>query len=441
MGLKRVLGAVDTGWLVAGNMIGAGIFITPGLVAGHLPGIAWPLCAWLLGGLLALCGAAVYGELGCRLPRAGGDYQYLATAFGPFWGFLTGWAAITLTFSAAAAVMARVSMDYLTGVWPFLQSVPGGMQAAGAPLVIMLLTLTNTAGARVAGKTIALFTAIPIAGLLGMLVFGWGSGQGADASADIFASPAAAWPLALGAALIPVYFTYSGWNAAAYLAGEIRDPGRNLSRALLGGTALVMVVYLLVNLSLMILLSPHGLSASTKPAADAARQVLGHTGEGVLGLMIAVAIIGSANVTLMAGARIYYAMALDDLAPQALTRTNRSGVPSTALWVSGVWTALLSALGDVAVLVGWATLAILLLSSATVATLFVFRRRAREDPAFRCPGYPLTPIIYLLASLGVAVASTVSDPRRSLIGLAVLAAGVPVYQLARRRFRGTHLAR
>ncbi len=436
MGLKRVLGAVDAGWLVAGNMIGAGIFITPGLVAGHLPGAAWPLTAWVIGGLLALCGAAVYGELGARIPRAGGDYQYLASAFGPLWGFLTGWAALILSFSAAAAVMSRVALSYLESAVPFLEGTPRGLVPIGAPLIILALTLANTAGARVAGKTTAFLTAIPLVGLVALFGFGVFAGQTeAHWPTDTVALPAGAWPLAFGAALVPIFFTYSGWNAAAYMAGEMKNPGRNLARGLLIGTGLVTSLYLLVNLGLIAVLPQDVLAGSTRPAAEAAERLIGFRGERVLALMIAVAITGSANVTLMAGARIYYAMAVDGLAPSPLARTNRFGVPSTALWVGGVWSAVLAIIGDVGELVNWATLAILLLSSLTVASLFVFRRRDPRGSPFRCPGYPLTPLLYLLTSLGIAIVSGISDPRHSIIGILMVAVGIPIYPVARRWFR------
>ncbi|UCE03115.1 MAG: amino acid permease, partial [Candidatus Latescibacterota bacterium] len=249
MTLKRVLDARDAGWLVAGNMIGAGIFITPGLVAGHLQGTTWPLLAWTLGGVLALCGAAVYGELGARFPQAGGDYRYLETAFGPFWGFLTGWAAFVVTFSGAAAVMALVAVDHIATALPQLDDAPGVLRALVPPLLVLLLTLGNAVGARAAGRTTVLLTAIPLLGLA--LLFGIGLLSGsADLGGLDAGRPAGnggGWSLpllALGAAMVPVYFTYSGWNAAAYLAGEIRKPGVNLARALVLGTFLVTLFYL-----------------------------------------------------------------------------------------------------------------------------------------------------------------------------------------------------
>jgi len=169
MTLKRVLGPVDAAWIVSGNMIGAGIFAMPGLVVGYLAGTFWPLVAWLLGGLLALCGAAVYAELGARIPRAGGDYQYLTEAFGPVWGFLTGWAAMLLTFSAAAAAMSIVAVGYLRTAVPLIGSIPDWVLA---PVFVLLLTVANLTGARVSGRTTAWFTAIPLLGLL--VLFGVG---------------------------------------------------------------------------------------------------------------------------------------------------------------------------------------------------------------------------------------------------------------------------
>ncbi len=218
MGLKRVLSSADAAWLVAGSMIGSGIFITPGLVAGHLPGVVWPLLAWLLGGIIALAGAAVYSELAARVPRAGGDYQYLRMAFGPLWGFMNGWAAITLTFSGAAAAQTRAALEYLAAGIPALDGASPGLTTLAAPVVILALTWANTVGARVAGKTTALFTAVPLAALAVSFLFFAFTGRGElQWPEGALASPPGLWVFALGAAMVPIFFTYSGWNAAVYM--------------------------------------------------------------------------------------------------------------------------------------------------------------------------------------------------------------------------------
>ena len=427
MALRRVLTTSDAAWLVAGNMIGAGIFFTPGDVARHLPGALWPLVAWVLGGALALAGAAVYAELGARLPHAGGDYQYLTRAFGPMWGFLTGWAAFVLSFSAAAAAMSKVAVGYLSTALGGAPADLRMLERLAGPALLLLLTALNVRGAKVGGRATAILTALPLMALIGL--FGGGA-LGGEARVvwptRPLGAPDGSWVLALGAAMVPVFFTYSGWNVAAYLAGELERPERTLPRALLLGTAAVTVLYLGVNLVLLALLGDD-LAGSAAPGADAARRLLADRGETLLPLIIAVAIAGSANVTLMAGARIYYAMAVERLAPRGLARVNDRGVPSTALWYGGSWSAALAALAPVETLYRWATLAILLLSSLTVAALFVLRRR---DPGFRsflCPGYPLTPAVYLLASLGVAASSAAYDPWGSLSGLLLVGAGFAVY--------------
>jgi len=433
MELKRVLGASDAGWIVAGSMIGSGIFITPGLVAGRLPGMLWPLSTWILGGAVALAGAAVYAELGGRMPRAGGDYRYITDAYGPLWGFMNGWAAVTLTFSAAAAAQCRAALGYVAAVLPIEDTAL--FVTLAAPVAVFLLTGANLVGARVAGRTTVIFTAGPLLLLLGLFVAGALGGQGGlHWPEEPFARPAGFLPLAVGMALIPVFFTYSGWNAAAYLAGEMRDPGRNLARGLLAGTGLTALLYVLVNVALLLLLPPEQLANSTRPASDAAELYLGPTGGKLLALTIAAAILGSANVTLMAGARVYFAMAGDRMGPRALTRVSRAGVPSVALWVGGVWAAVLSVIADIGQLVDWATLGIMLLSSLTVTSLFVFRRRDPDGATFRCPGYPLTPVVYLVVCLGAAVSAWFYDPQHALIGLAILAAGFPVYFVSRRFF-------
>jgi APA family basic amino acid/polyamine antiporter len=417
-------------------MIGAGIFVTPGLVAGHLPGAAWHLGAWILGGLIALSGAAMYGELGARLPRAGGDYLYLTAAFGPLWGFLTGWAAFALTFSAAAAAMSGVAVTYLQAALP--GDLPQGewFSAVAGPLLLLALVAANVAGARVSGRTTAVLTALPLLGLGGMFGYGLVAGGGPVGwPAHALAPPAGAWPVAFGAAMLPVFFTYSGWNAAAYLAGEMKEPGRNLPRGLLLGTGLVTLLYLAVNIVLLAAVPTATLAGSTTAGAEAARRLLGPAAERALACGVALAILGSANVTLMAGARIYYAMACDGLAPAALSRTNRAGVPHVALWAGGVWSAILAATGSVAQLISWATLAILLLSALGAAALFVLRRRAPRGSSFLCPGYPATPALYLAATLAVAVASCVDDPRQSIKGVLLVLAGLPIYAIVSRTRR------
>ena len=449
MALRRVLGAVDATWLVAGSMIGAGIFYSPGLVAEQLPGIWPPLMAWLLGGLLALCGALVYAELGARMPRAGGDYRYLTRTFGPGWGFLSGWAAFTVTFSAAVAAMALVAVDYLLrALAPGFGDVAPGRRGY-ALLLVLTLTAANVFGARISGRVTAWLTGLPVVALLALYGYGLlAGGEGAvpgtgpatpldplGALAPVETTPQArpwGWG-ALATAMIPVYFTYTGWNAAAYLAGEIRDPGRNLTRALVAGTALVTALYLVINAILLCVVPPERMAGSTTAGGEAARLLLGEGGERLLSLVIAFAVAGTANVTLMGGSRIYFAMAEDGLAPAALRRINAQGVPGVALWCGGIWTALLTVLADVQALVNWTTLAILLLSSLTVASLFRLRRREGTSREFRCPGYPVTPWIYLLASLAVAVASSWQDPLQAARGLLLVGVGVPVYLVVRSR--------
>ncbi len=443
MALRRALSGADATWIVVGSMVGAGIFIFPGIVAGQLPGPGWVLAAWAAGGLLALAGAAVYAELGARFPEAGGDYRFLHASLGPLPAFLTGWAAFLLTFSAAAAAMAIAVVDHAREalLGPGGSGGEGGLASRLAGVaVILILTAANAAGSRLAGRTTMLLTALPLAGLAALFAWGLASGHEGvswpSAAAGGASRPGglAAGLMALGAALVPVFFTYSGWSAAAYVAGEVRDAPRVLPWALLAGTGLVTLLYLAVNGVLLASLPPAELAGSTTAVGDAARRLLGPAAGRPMAGVIALAVLGSANVTLMAGARIYFAMAGDGLAPRALGRVSPAGVPATALWLSAVWSALLAASGSIQRLASWVTLAMLLLSSLTVAGLFVLRRRDApgSSPPFRCPGYPVTPLLYLAASLWVAAGSILHDPWGGLSGLALVAAGVPVYLVAAR---------
>ena len=372
MGLKRVLGTADASWIVAGNMIGAGIFVMPGQVARHLPGAAWILAAWIIGGLLALAGAMVYGELGSRYPRAGGDYRYLHEAFGPLPAFLSGWAAFTLTFSAAAAAMSITALHHLREAFPVLSGLEGWRAGIAGAGIVLIFTLANSVGTRFAGRTTLIMTALLLAGLAGLFGLGVITGGGEISIPERpLEPPPGIWIVAFGSALVPVYFTYSGWSAAAYLGGEMKDAARSLPRALVLGTGLVTIIYISLNSLLLVTLPGEELAGTTTAVADAAQRLMGSKADQVLALAIALAILGSANVTLMAGARIYYAMAGDGLMPKALSRLNKKAVPSTSLWVSSVWTALLALTGQFERLYAWATLALLLLSSLTVAALFV----------------------------------------------------------------------
>jgi len=361
-----------------------------------------------------------------------------------------------LSFSGAAAVMAMVAVDHVATLWPGAATSSIAWRPVIAPLVVLALTYANVAGARFAGRTTAWLTAVPVLGLVALFVVGWlkahvetmaGTpgiaalpGNGATSSGIAAEAGNPGFLAALGAAMIPVFFTYSGWNAAAYVAGEIRQPRRNLWRGLLLGTAGVTLFYVAFNGLLLAVLPAASMAGSTTAASMAAYRLLGSGGEKVLAVVVALAVLGSANVTLMAGARIYYAMARDGLAPAPLGRTNAAGVPSVALWVSGIWTAFLAMTGRIEALVSWATLAILLLSSLAVSSLFWMRRRgvgATEEntrdgaASYRCPGYPVTPLLYLVASLAVAWASVLYDWRQALYGVLIVAAGIPLYGFSR----------
>lgn len=434
MSLRRVLRSGDAAWLVAGNMIGAGMFLTPGLVAGHLPGLGWQVLAWVAGAALALAGAAMYAELGTRIPRAGGDYQYLARALGPMWGFLTAWGAFVLTFSAAAAAMAGVAVDHVRAAFP--QAVPEGPAGRVAAIAILLvLTAANAAGARVSSRLTLVLTALPVTILIGLFAVGAVAGRTPiSLPSDPFAAPDGSLWVAFGAAMLPVFFTYSGWNAAAYVAGEVDDPGRNLPRGLLLGTSAVAALYVVLAVGLASVVPESTFHGSTTAGAEAARLLLGPAAVRLLAAAVACAVLASVNVTLMAGARIYFAAAGDGLGPRALTRTNRAGAPHVALWAGGIWASLLAAAGGVERLVGWTTLAILLLSSLTAVSLYVLRSRDPGAAAFRCPGFPWVPGLYVAATLSVAGASALAPGAwvDHALGIAVLGAGLPVYLVLRR---------
>jgi APA family basic amino acid/polyamine antiporter len=342
--------------------------------------------------------------------------------------------------------MTILALEHLERALPLLSVLPDwGLRCLGV-LIVLVFTAINATGVKLGGRTTAVLTAIPLAGLL--TLFGIGLVLGdveVSPPGNLLDPPDVAWPLALGVSMVFVFFAYSGWNAAAYVAGEVREPGRNLPKALFLGTGTVTLLYLIVNAVILVVVPFEELTAPEEgggtetltAGAAAARVLMGETGEVGLAILIALAVLGSANVTLMAGARVYYAMARDGIGPTAFARVNRMGVPATALWAGGIWACVLVLSGTFRQLVDWAVLAMLLLSSLTMVSLFVLRRRDPAGTPFRCPGYPVTPLLYIAASLGVAYSSARYDPWAALIGVLLVAAGLPLYPLLARRGTGS----
>jgi APA family basic amino acid/polyamine antiporter len=433
---RRTLGLFSGTMAVVGGIIGSGIFINPAIVAQRVGTAGFTLGVWVLGGAVALIGAFCFGELGRRRPRAGGSYVYLREALGPLPAFLYAWALLLVMATGAIAAVAVTFANYALGVLGYAGA--DGRWLAG--LAIVLLTAINYIGVRPGAMTTNVFTLLKL-GALGFLILAglWGGGLTAAEAGPAPLAPANPF-LAIAAALVPVLFAYGGWQQTNFIAEEIVEPEKNLPRSLVLGVVIVVLVYLLANATYLRLLGPAGLAASSAPAADALRLRIGPTGAAVIGLGIAASTFGFLNLVIMVSPRVYQTVAADGLFFPAFARLHPVyRTPTTAIVAQGVWAVLLLATGQYGQLLDYVVFCDWIFFGLAVVSLFVLRRRDRAaglaEPAgaFRAPGWPVTPALFVAASLYVVVGSVSSNPGNAALGMGILLLGVPVYHYWRRR--------
>ena len=446
MALERRLGPLDAAAIVVSNVIGAGILFTPPQVAAAVPNPWGFLAAWLAGGALAFAGAMAYAELAALRPRAGGEYVYLRAAYGRLAGFLTGWTSLVAGFTGAMAASAVVLVFYLD------RFIPGA--ADPTPLLVLplpLVPLTVSRQALVAIAAIALMAWVHVRGvgpgrlvsnvlallkvgaLLIFIAIGFAMGAGSSENLQQAAAPFAPGPWLL--ALVPVMFTYSGWNAAAYMAEEIRNPGRNVPLALAIGTVGVIALYFFLNLLYLYVLPVGELAAVRGSVLDViADRLLGARAGDTMGVVSIVSLLASISAMTFAGPRVYFAMARDDLFFSAAGRVHPTyKTPAVAIVAQAVWASVLVLSGSADALVNYVGFAITLFSGMAVAAVFVLRHREPDVPRpFKTLGYPATPAIFVIVSLAMVLNAIWMNPGPSLAGLAVMAAGIPLFLWFRR---------
>jgi APA family basic amino acid/polyamine antiporter len=447
--LERRLGPLDAAAIIVANVIGGGILFTPPQVAAAIPQPLWFLAAWFAGGALAFAGAMAYAELAALRPRAGGEYVYLQAAFGRLAAFLTGWTSFVAGFSGAIAASAIVLTFYLGRFFPgaanatplFVVPLPlipltVSRQTLVALSAIALLAWIHVRGVgpgRIVGNVLA---ALKVSALLLFIALGFSIGSGSMANLTASARPAA--PTSWLLALIPVMFTYSGWNAAGYIAEELREPGRNVPRAFAIGTAAVIAVYLSLNALYLYVLPVDALARVQGSVLDViADRLLGARAGNIMGMVSIVSLAATISAMTFAGPRVYYAMARDGLFFPAAARVHpRYRTPAVAIVAQAIWSGVLVLSGGANALTQYTGFAVVLFSGIAVAALFVLRFREPSAPRpFRALGYPVAPAIFVLASLAIVVNAVYSDPRQTGTGLGVILAGVPLYLWLTRRRR------
>jgi APA family basic amino acid/polyamine antiporter len=431
-GFRRELGLLDAAVVVAGGIIGVGIFANPSNVArivAEPPGI---LFVWAVGGVVALIGGFVWAELAARLPHVGGQYVYLTRAYPPIVGFLYG---VALLFIVNGGGLAAVSILFASYVdRGFLTLGDWGIKVAAA-LTLMALTAINAAGVRAGARTNNLFMAAKVAGMVALVAMAFFA-TGAPASDFAFRPADAAGSLSLSSvstfftALVPVLFAYGGWQSCASIAGEIREPARNLPRANVLGVIVVVTLYLLLNVAYLWVLTPAQVALSPALAADAARTAAGEAGARFVTALILVSSLGFLAVITMTGPRLCYAMARDGaFFSQAGTLHPRYRTPVFALWFQTGMAVLLIATNSYDQLLSYVVFADWLFFGLTAAALFVYRRRDGATPiAAPTPGHPWTTGLFVAIAAGVVLNSIVVYPRQSLTGAAILAAAAVAYR-------------
>jgi len=434
MSLKRALGPFDATMVVVGGIIGSGIFVVPAVVAQRLPTSALVLAAWLVGGGIALAGAFAFAELAALFPQAGGEYAYLREAYHPLVAFLFGWASLLMIQGGGLAAVA-VTFAHYALTW---MGRDASNAAAWSAAAIAVVAAVNVLGAKPGSRLLNVLV-ISKMGALGALILGGlllprASSNGPAPSGP---APTSAW-LGFGAALVPILFAYGGWQSVNLVAEETREPRRTLPIALLAGMAIVILVYMLANVVYLQVLSRPGLAATGTPAADALRRIYGPGADRLVAAAIAISAFGFLDLTLLAQTRIYFAMGRDGVFLPGLARLHpKFQTPALAILLQAGWGILLALTGTFAELVDSVVFGDWIFFGLTGAAIFVFRRRlpvaSREPGAFRTPGYPVIPALFVLAAAVVVAGAIRSSPGRSLVGVVLLATGLPVYRFFTRR--------
>jgi basic amino acid/polyamine antiporter, APA family len=439
----RRLGLFSGTMAVIGGIIGSGIFATPNVVAQRVGTSRLALGTWILGGLVALAGAFCYSELGERSPKAGGQYVYLRDAFGPLPAFLYAWALLLVMATGAAAFVAVTFANYAA-------SLLGLPAAAVTPLAVGAIVVTcaiNYVGVTPGAVTQNVFTILKLAALATLIVAGLVIGyhpQMIRLYDPVTMPPANAWAafVAVGAALVPVLFTYGGWQQTNFIAEEIIEPESNLPRSLIIGVLIVVAVYLLANIVYLQVLGVDGLARSATPAADVMERVLGPGGRLVISAGIAFSAFGFLDLVVLVTPRVFQAMAADGVFFRRIAELHpKYQTPTAAIVLMGAWSIALTLTKTYGPLTDYVVFGDWIFFGSSVATLFVYRARERAAGVraalrFRTPGYPIVPALFVLSAIYVVVSSIGANPKNAAFGTLLIGAGVPVFWFWKGRNRG-----
>ena len=440
-GLIRQLGLFDSTMLVVGVVIGAGIFISTGIMAKTIPSAGLILLAWVVGGILTLAGALTYAELGASMPEAGGQYVFIRKAYGPLPGFLFGWVTFTIYMNGVIAYMSITLVKYLSYFLPFLTTdnfiFSLSKQHVAAITLIAVLSAINFLGVRF-GKSIQnTFTVVKIGIILVFIVMGLTAGSAT--TIDFSLNPTGAGfgqiIIGFGLAMVIGLVAFDGWNTLTWLGGEIKNPGRNITLALVYGTGIITVLYLLVNIVYLTALPIDEMANSFKIAEDAAYALRGKGATGVISAAVVISIFGGLNGVILAGPRIYYAMAKDKLFFKMAADVHPCyRTPGFAILIQAVWASVLTLSGTVEQLITMVMFVGIAFWLVTAYSVFVLRKKYPDlDRPYKTWGYPAVPILFIIASAGILFNTLLQRPMESLAGIGFTIVGIPVYYMWRTR--------
>lgn len=443
-GLERKLGLFPVTNIVIANMIGVGIFTTSGLLMQDLRNPLLMISLWIVGGGIALCGALSYGELGAAIPRAGGEYAFLSRLFHPVFGFLSGWVSFFVGFSAPIAASAIGFTEYLARAFPGLLKL--GIFAVSleavvlkklyAILVIIIFTLIHIRGIEFGSNVQNFLTLLKVGLIVGLILFGFSLGSGTldhFYQGGIFSFDFAGWKT-VGLSLMWIMFAYSGWNASAYIGSEIKNPTKNLPRSLILGTGLVIFLYFCLNLFYVYAIPPGDMAGVISIGGLAVGNLFGKSFENLISIFISFALFSSLSAFIILGPRVYYSMAKDGYFFKFASEVHsKYGVPAKSIMLQGAIAIVMVLFGTFDQILTYMGFSLGIFP--ILAIIGVFKLRRLNKNTFKLPGFPIVPIIYILAGISILSLAYFERPTECSIAIFTVMIGIPVYLIFKKRHK------
>ena len=425
--LARVFTLLDATMINAGGIIGSGIFMVPATIALLTGSTSLILAVWVFGGLISLFGALSVAELGAAMPRAGGQFVYLNEAYGPVWGYLYGWSCVAVINTASIAAVGVAFSEYLGFFFPLSTM---GIKSV-AILSVILLTIINILDVKSGARAQNIFTLLKIGAIFGIISLGLVMDGGSAENIQPFYPdrplPALVGPL--GLAMVSVLWTYDGWIFITYVAGEVKNPGRNIPLSLVFCMLIVISIYLLINFVFTYTLGIGAMGTSTLVASDSAFIFLGEKGAVLVSIIILISLLGANNGFILTSARINYAMARNRLFFQQAAKVHpKFKSPANALIIQAVWACALTFSGTYNQLITYIIFASWIFYAMSCAAVIILRKKRPEmKRPYKTPGYPYIPIIFILFAVFLTFNTILEAPRDAAVGAGIILAGLPLY--------------